>query len=133
MDYAALRTLIETHPSYPTPTDQELADWCNDDTAVAITKTHLPNAEIQDIALSETADWNAMTEPQRATFGQIIAIRDSVPVENGTPTREALEDILGTATKVALGAALPGTISRAEDANVGGAPKAGDIEFARTF
>jgi hypothetical protein len=133
VDYAALRTLIETHPSYPTPSDEELATWVNDPTAVTRLQTHLSNADIQDIALSQTADWNAMSEPERATFGQIIAIRDAVPVENGVPTREALEDILGTATKVALGAALPEDVSRAVDADVGGTPKAGDILHARTF
>jgi len=74
-----------------------------------------------------------MTEPQRATFGQIIAIRDQVPVETGTPTRDTLQDILGTATKVALGAALPEDVSRAVDADVGGNPTAGDVIHARTY
>lgn len=131
MDYVALRALIETHPTYPTPTDAELATWCNDPTGVTRNQTHLSNEEIQDIALSQTADWNAMTDPERATFGQIIGVRSSVPVENGTPTREALEDILGTATKIALGAALPEDVSRATDANL---PRVreGDVTIART-
>jgi hypothetical protein len=133
MDYTQLRVLIETHPSYPTPSDGELATWCNDPTAVTRDQTHLPNAEIQDIALSETVEWNALTEPQRATFGQIIAIREQVPVTSGTPTRDTLQDILGTNTKVALGAALPENVSRAVDADIGGRVRAGDVAHARDF
>jgi hypothetical protein len=133
VDYAKLRILIETHPTHAATSDEDMAIWINDPTAVTRLQTHLSNAEIQDIALSQTADWNAMTDKEVATFGQIIAIRDQVPVENGTPTREALEDILGTATKVALGAALPEDVSRAVDADIGGTPTVGEITYARTY
>ena len=132
MDYVKLRALIETHPDHATTSDPDMVIWLNDPTGVTRLQTHMSNADIQDIALSETADWNAMTDAERATFGQIIGVRDSVPVENGTPTREALEDILGTATKVALGAALPEDVSRAEDDGFSGRIREGDVTVART-
>jgi hypothetical protein len=111
MDYAALRALIETHPSHGTTSDSDMVIWLTDDTAVTRSQTHLANSEIQDIALSETAEWNALTDAERATFGQIIAIREQVPVEVGTPTRATLQDILGTQTKITLGQALPRSAS----------------------
>jgi len=133
MDYAQLRALIETHPDHATTSDEDMAIWVNDPTAVTRNQTHLSNAEIQDIALSQTSDWNAMTDAERATFGQIIGIRDAVPVETGTPTRDALQDILGTATKVALGAALPEDVSRAVDDGITGDINKSTIAHARTF
>jgi hypothetical protein len=133
VDYAKLRTLIETHPTHAATSDEDMAIWVNDPTAVTRDQTHLPNSEIQDIALSETAEWNALTQHEQATFGQIIAIRDSVPVETGTPTRDALQDILGTVTKAALGAALPEDVSRAVDDGITGDINKSTIAHARTF
>jgi hypothetical protein len=133
MDFTALRTLIETHPSHAATSDPDMVTWLTDATAVTRSQTHLPNSEIQDIALSETTEWNALTDAQRATFGQIIAIREQVPVEAGTPTRSTLQDILGTQTKIALGAALPEDVSRLNDAGLGTTVADGEVAYARTF
>ena len=133
MDFAALRTLIETHPTHAATSDVDMITWLTDPTAVARDKTHLPNSEIQDIALAQTAEWNALTDPERATFGQIIAVRTSVPVTVGTPTRTALQAILGTNTKAALGAALPETVSRAVDAGITETIAEGLVAYARSF
>jgi hypothetical protein len=133
MDYAALRVLIETHPTHGATSDADMVTWLTDDTAVTRDQTHLPNAEIQDIALSETTEWNALTDAQRATFGQIIAIRDAVPVAVGTPTRDTLVDILGTNTKATLAAALPEDVSRLNDAGLGQTVAEGEVAYARTF
>ena len=133
MDFAALRVLIETHPTHASTSDPDMVIWLEDATAVTRNQTHLGNAEIQDIALSETTEWNAMTDAQRATFGQIIAIRTEVPVTSGTPTRDTLQDILGTNTKVALGAALPEDVSRLDDAGLGTTVAEGEVAHARTF
>ena len=133
MDYAALRTLIETHPTHGATSDPDMVTWLEDDTAVTRDQATLSNAEIQDIALAETAEWDALTDADRATFGQIIAIRDQVPVTVGTPTRTSLQAILGTATKVALGAALPEDVSRLNDAGLGTTVAEGEVAYARTF
>lgn len=133
MDFAALRTLIETHPAHAATSDTDMLIWVTDETAVSRDQTHLANSKIQDIALSETAEWNALTDAQRATFGQIIAIREQVPVEVGTPTRSTLQDILGTQTKITLGAALPETVSRAIDAGITETVSIDHIIHARTF
>jgi hypothetical protein len=133
MDFQALRTLIETHPSHAATSDVDMVTWLTDDTAVTRDQATLSNAVIQDIALSETTEWNAMTDAQRATFGQIIAIRDAVPVTVGTPTRSTLQDILGTATKATLGAALPEDVSRLNDAGLGTNVAEGEVAYARTF
>lgn len=133
MDYAALRTLIETHPTHAATSDADMLVWVTDDTAVSRDRTTLPNSLIQDIALSETTEWNALTDAERATFGQIIAIRPDVPVTVGTPTRTALQAILGTNTKVALGAALPETVSRAVDAGITETISIDHITHARTY
>jgi len=133
MDYAALRTLIETHATHAVTSDADMLIWLTDATAVTRNRATLPNSEIQDIALAETTEWNALTDPERATFGQIIAIRPDVPVEVGTPTRTSLQAILGTNTKIALGAALPEDVSRLNDAGLGTTVAEGEVAYARTF
>ena len=132
MDYLVLRTLIETHPTHGATSDADMLVWVNDETAVTRDQETLSNAEIQDIALAETAEWNALSDADRATFGQIIAIRDQVPVTVGTPTRTSLQAILGSNTKAALGAALPEDVSRAADVGLG-LIREGEVTFARTY
>ena len=78
MDFAALRTLIETHPTHAATSDVDMITWLTDPTAVARDKTHLPNSEIQDIALAETTEWNALTDPERVsslTFAVAVRAR----------------------------------------------------------
>jgi hypothetical protein len=133
MDFAALRVLIETHPTHGATSDPDMVTWLIDDTAVTRDQLTLSNADIQDIALAETAEWNALTDAERATFGQIIAIRDAVPVTVGTPTRTSLQAILGTNTKAALGAAVPEDVSRLNDAGLGTTVAEGEVAHARTF
>lgn len=133
MDYAALRVLIETHPTHGATSDADMVTWLLDETAITRDQTTLANTEIQDIALAETAEWNALTDADRATFGQIVAIREQVPVTVGTPTRTSLQAILGTQTKIALGAALPENVSRLNDAGLGTTVSEGNVVYARTF
>ena len=132
MNFAALRTLIETHPTHGATSDPDMVTWLKDDTAVARNKTHLSAEEIQDICLTDTTEWLALTDAGRTTVAMILSVSASVPVESGTPTREALQDILGTNTKASLGAALPEVVSRLVNANLG-TIKEGDVTFARTY
>ena len=132
MDYQKLRALIETHPDHATTSDPDMAVWLNDPTAVTRNQTALPAEEIRDIVLTDTTEWLALSEPERSTMNMILGVGGSIPVESGTPTREAMQDILGTATKVALGAALPENVSRAVDDGFSGRIREGDVTVART-
>ena len=133
MDYAALRALIETHPTHAATSDADMVTWLEDDTAVSRDRTHIPSVEIQNICLSDNVEWLALTDAGRETVGQILIIQDPVPVTTGTPTRDTLQAILGTNTKAALGAALPETVSRLDNAGITETISADHIAHARTF
>ena len=132
MDYVKLRALIETHPTHAITSDEDMTIWLNDPTGVTRNQTTLPAEDIRDIVLTDTTEWLALTEPARSTMNMILGVGGSIPVESGTPTREAMQDILGTQTKIALGAALPEQVSRAVDDGFSGRIREGDVTVART-
>jgi len=132
MDYVKLRALIETHPDHATTSDPDMVIWLNDPDGVTRNQTALPAEEIRDIVLTDTTEWLALSEPERSTMNMILGVGGAIPVESGTPTREAMQDILGTNTKIALGAALPENVSRAENDGFSGRIREGDVTVART-
>lgn len=131
MDYQALRTLIETHPTHASTSDADMVIWLNDPTAVTRNQTTLSAETIRDIVLTDTTEWLALTDAGRATMNMILGVGGAIPVEAGTPTREAMQDILGANTKASLGAALPEDVSRATDAGFG-VIREGEVIVART-
>ena len=133
MNYSALRTLIETHPSHGSTSDADIVTWLTDGTAVTRNKTTMSAETIRDIVLIDTTEWLALTDAGRSTVNMILAVGGDIPVEVGTPTRDALQDILGTNTKAALGAALPEDVSRLVDAGLPAQVTEGEVAFARTF
>jgi hypothetical protein len=133
MDYAALRSLIETHPTHGATSDADMVTWLTDATAVTRNQTTLSAETVRDIVLTDTTEWLALTEPGRATINMILGVGGAIPVEVGTPTRDAMQDILGTNTKAALGAALPEDVSRLDDAGLGQTVAEGQVAYARTF
>ena len=131
MDYAALKTLIDSDGANAARTDEEVVTWCNT-ASVGRNKTHLPAAEISNVVLSQVAEYTAMTDRQVAALNMILMVNDLVPVETGTAERTALEGILGTNTKTELGTRLPETVSPAENAGLGNV-NLGDVQNARAL
>ena len=134
MDYAALRTLLETNPNHTTLTDQDLADWVNEE-VVSVNKTSLPNTEILAVILANRAEFAALTDGDKQIVRDILYVGDSVPTTAGEPARDTLVAIFGggSATIQSLADAISEQVSRAVAAGIIGTIRAGDIQFARTF
>ena len=134
MDYAALRTLIETNPDNATLSDNELAAWVNEE-VVSIDKTALPNTEILAVILANRAEFAALSDTDKQIIRDILYVGDSVPTTAGEPARDTLVAIFGggSATIQSLANAISETVSRAVAAGIIGKVTAGDVQFARTF
>ena len=134
MDYAALRTLIETNPNHTTLSDDDLAAWVNEE-VVSIDKTALPNTEILAVILANRAEFAALSDTDKQIIRDILYVGDSVPTASGEPARDTLVAIFGggSATIQSLANAISETVSRAVAAGIIGKVTAGDVQFARTF
>ena len=132
MDYQALKTLIQTHPQFPTVDDATLTAWVNEE-AINATKTTLSNEEILAVILANRAEFSALSVNNQQIVRDILYVGDSVPTAAGAPARDALVAIFGggSATIQALGAAISFQISRAVNAGIIEQVRQGDVEFAR--
>jgi len=132
MDYEALRTLCETHPSWPSVDDETLTDWVNEE-VVSANKESLPNEEILAVILTHRAEFTALSDGDKQMVRDILYIGDSVPTKAGEPARDTLVAIFtaGSDTIQELAAAITYQISRAAAEGILGEVKVGDIQFAR--
>lgn len=135
MDYQALSTLIKTHPTWQTETDQVLADWCNEET---VTKTHatLSTGTVFAVIAANIADFNALTESEKQTVRDILYIHsgEGIPTAAGSPARTLLQDIFeSTATLAALGDAVSYEVSRAANVGIAKTVSADHVAYARTL
>ena len=131
MDYAALKTLIDSEPANAARTDEEVVTWCNDPTVVR-DKEKVSTEDIFTECLREEAEWNALTAEQRQVTRDICTVYDGVPTQSGDPARTVLINVLGTNTKAAIAALIPETVSPAEDAGLG-TVIIGDVQNARAL
>ena len=134
MDYAALRTLIETNPDHATTSDEDMAIWVNDE-VVNVDKTSLSNEEILAVILANRAEFAALSDTDKQIVRDILYVGDSVPTASGEPARDTLVAIFGggSATITSLAAAITQTVSRAVAAGIIGKVRVGDIAVARTW
>ena len=134
MDYAALRTLLETNPNHTTLSDAELLIWVNEE-AVSVDKTTLSSGTIFASILNNRDEWTALSAADKEFVKDILYIHsgEGVPTSVGSPARTQLIAILGADTKAELAAAISQTVSRAVAAGIPGEIKEGDIAFARTY
>lgn len=130
MDYAALRTLIETHPTHGATSDEDMLIWLNDATGVTRDRVTLPATEIMESILSNTTEWLAMSADEREITDMIMKHYVDVPVQTGTRTRTVLVAILGTTTKAELAGKIPESVSRADDGGFG-IVNLGDVQNGR--
>lgn len=135
MDHLSLKSLMETHPSWPGADDSTLLAWVTDETAVASEFETISSGGIFAAAMNNLTEWNALSDAERQTVRDILMIHsgEGVPTAAGEPARAALISILGTGTKSELQAAITTTVSRATDAGVSGTIRMGDIQYARTL
>ena len=132
MNYATLRTLIETNPDHATTSDADMVAWLNE--AVVIRdREYIPSGEILRAIIAEPTEWSALTAQAREIVQLMLTVNDSIPTESGTPERTALIAILGTNTKAAIAAAIPETVSRAVAAGITETIAEGNVAHARTF
>lgn len=131
MDYAALRTLIDSEPSNGAATDEAVVDWCNTPSVVR-DKATLPSTVIFTECLRESAEWAALTADQRQEVRDILTVWDEIPTTAGEPARTRLVAILGTSTKAAIAALIPETVSPAVNAGLGRVI-IGDVQNARAL
>ena len=132
MDYQALLTLIQTHPSWPSVDDETLAAWVNEE-AVSANKTTLPNEEILAVILANVAEFSALSDSNKQIVRDILYVGDSVPTDAGEPARDTLVAIFGAQSDTiqSLAAAISYQISRAAGVGILGEVTVGDIQFAR--
>ena len=134
MDFQALRTLMETHPQWPSVTDADLLVWLNALDGVTRDKTTLSTGEVFGVILNNRSEWLALSEAERQAVRDIIsAYGDGIPVAAGAPARAVLVSIFGGTTTVSqLAALIPEDVSRAANAGVGFV-KTGNITFSRNI
>jgi hypothetical protein len=132
MDFAALRTLIETNVGHAGMTDAELVTWLNEAT-VTRDRASIPSSEILRAIIAQPAEWSALTAQAREIVQLMLTVNGSIPTESGTPERTALIAILGTNTKAAVAAMIPETVSRAVGAGITETIAEGLVAYARTF
>jgi len=89
VDYAALRGLIETHPSWPSVDDETLTSWVNEE-VISATKTTLPNEQILAVILANRAEFAALSDTDKSIVRDILYVGDAVPTKAGEPAREQL-------------------------------------------
>ena len=136
MDYQALNTLIQTHPSWPSVDSETLAAWANEE-AVNADKDTLSSGTVFATIMDNIAEFNALTDAEKQTVRDILYIHsgEGVPTSPGTAARTLLVNIFGggSATITALAAAIAYQISRAQAAGIIGNVRVGDVEYARSF
>lgn len=132
MDFVALRTLIQTHPTHASTTDAEMVAWLNEE-VVTRDRNTLASSEILKTIIENRAEWVALTEQNRQMVNMVLTVNSSVPTKAGTSERTALVAILGTNTKSALAAKIPETVSRAVAAGITETIAEGLVAYARTF
>ena len=131
--YTDLRALIETHPTHGTTSDADMKIWLEDDTAVAKLRTHFTTREITDIICSDQTEYAGYSDAVMLRISHLTTgTAGEVPVTNGEPVREVLEQILGPNTQAALGAAMNYTESRLVDAGLKPEVSTDEIAYART-
>ena len=134
MNHQALKTLIETHPSWPSVTDAELVIWVNEET-VSADKTTIPNSEILAVILDNRAEFTALADGDKQLVRDILYVGDSVPTAPGQATRDTLVAIFGagSGTISSLAAAIAYQVSRAQAVGILGIVRNPDVAFARTL
>ena len=134
MDYPTLKALLETSPDFATATDQELADWANEE-VIDATKTTLPNEQVLAVILTNVAEFSALADGDKQIVRDILYIGDSVPTEAGEPARDTLVSIFGgqSDTIQTLAAAITYQISRAANVGIVKTVSADHVAYARTL
>lgn len=133
MDFAALRVLIETHPTHAVTSDTDMITWLEDATAVTRNRASMPVNEMVEVAVSFPADYAALSVDKRDALA-LIANLDSFDLTDGTPVREALEVIFaGTSILTELAGRLTEDVSRLNAAGLGTTVAEGEVAYARTF
>jgi hypothetical protein len=120
MDYSAIKTLIQTHPQWPSVADADLVTWVNAKTVNKV-KERLPSGDVFAVIAGNIADFSTLTADQKQLVRDILYIHTSegIPTAVGTAARTLLQNIFaGTATLTALGQAATYSISRAENVGV---------------
>lgn len=136
IDYSALQTeLLAGHPV-------TLAYSVDDATAVLelnalniiVDQEFIPSALIFDAILNNKTEWDALTTDDRQWVRDILTVNAplGVPTLAGTPARTQLIAVLGTNTKAEIAAAIPETISRAQEL-FGQDVIIGDVQNARAL
>jgi hypothetical protein len=134
MNYTALATLIQTHPSWVSttdrPDDSTLATWVNEK-VVGKTYDTLSSGAIFAVIAANISDFNALTDASKQTVRDILYIHsgEGVPTTTDSPARTLLQSIFsGTQTLADLADAISYLVSRGEDAGVG--PEVGPFDVA---
>ena len=131
MNYAALRTLCETHPTWPTVDADTLLAWVNE-LAESKDLDALPSGDVFEVIIANKDEWVALTADDRQMVRDILVIygASGIPTAPGTAARTQLVAILGAGTNAALGAKISQTVSRVENAGLGKTAIIGDVQNA---
>lgn len=132
-DYAALRCVIETHPNWPTVTDEELVVWANDPT-ISYRPVNAPSKDIWKVIIANT-DFDVLDAASRDLVTQTLFSGDNNEVDistNTTPESIMLIRVFaGTATLPQLNNAFTYIWSPCASIGWGGECHLGDIQNAR--
>ena len=133
MDYAALRTLIETNPDHATTSDADMLVWVNEVVETRNRDT-MPVSELMEVVFSFPTDYISLTADKKSALSLFAAGIDSFSLEAGTPLRTALQSIFaGTSILTELADRLTETVSRAVNAGITETISIDHITHARTY
>ena len=131
-----LRALIETHPLWPTVTDQELLDWGNAPGTVLRDRERVDAVALYSAIdpgkFADTAGVQWWAEHINVNEGIKVTDVDADGLRTPSGLRAAFSNALKAANQAEFLALIEEQVSRFADKDLFGV-RIGDIEFARTL
>lgn len=134
-DFVALRALVETHPDWPTVTNEDLVIWLNDET-IQYRPTNASSRGIWDVIISyDDFDVLGAADRELVTTTLFGGWNNEVDIStNLTPTSVMLIRVFtGTPTLPALNNSFTHIQSPCDSIAWPGECLPGDVEYVRTF
>ena len=135
MNFEALRDLIQTHPDYPTVSDEDLMTWLH---AEVIERTRETINSDEMYELIDASEWSNLTADQKDEVWNMLLLFSSsgIPTTEGTRARTRFIQIFGagSATITAVVGAISYQVSRLAASDVGSDEVSiGEVAHARTL
>ena len=135
MDYALLRTIIETHPTHAATSDADMKVWLEEPEIVTRTRPTITSNEVTLVCGENQAEYKSLDSGDQNLLQLMLTENKDINAQNGEPVREVLELIFVGKTGIlqGIGALLSEDVSRLVDAGLPDTVSTENIRFARTY